>query len=134
MYAKEFHTYKPDKKLYWLPHLGTVSLEIELQDRTVNAEVPPLEAAVIELFSAKGNEPPTSVCPVKTLLMLLSLDTWTVADLATDLKVPQAAALKALTTWLDLGVLKEEDMNVYKLLEVAEEAPAGSKPVARAGE
>ena len=54
MYAQEFHTFKPDKKLYWLPHLGTISLDIELQDRTVSVEVPPLEAAVIELFSRIG--------------------------------------------------------------------------------
>ena len=59
-YAKEFHTFKPDKKLYWLPHLGTVSLEIELQDRTVNANVPPFEAAIIELFSEKGSSAPHS--------------------------------------------------------------------------
>ena len=57
-YAREFHLFKPDKKLHWLPHLGTISLEIELQDRTVNAEVPPLEAAVIELFSTKGAPAP----------------------------------------------------------------------------
>ena len=53
-YAREFHEFKPDKKLHWLPHLGTISLDIELQDRTVSVEVPPLEAAVIELFSRKG--------------------------------------------------------------------------------
>ena len=53
-YAKEFHLFKPDKKLHWLPHLGTISLDIELQDRTVSAEVPPLEAAIIEHFSTRG--------------------------------------------------------------------------------
>lgn len=53
-YSREFTTFKPDKKLRWLSHLGTVSLEIALEDRTVEAEVPPLEAAFIELFSQKG--------------------------------------------------------------------------------
>lgn len=53
-YAKEFTTFKPDKKLRWLPHLGTVQLEIVLQDRTIEVEVPPLEAAFIELFAEKG--------------------------------------------------------------------------------
>ena len=55
-YAREFTKFKPDKKLQWLPHLGTVQLEVELEDRTVSAEVPPLEAALIELFSEKGME------------------------------------------------------------------------------
>ena len=53
-YAKEFHLFKPDKRLNWLPYLGTLKLDIELDDRTVSADVPPLEAACIELFSQKG--------------------------------------------------------------------------------
>ena len=53
-YAKEFHLFKPDKKLRWLPLLGTIHLELELEDRTVPADVPPLEAAFIELFSERG--------------------------------------------------------------------------------
>jgi anaphase-promoting complex subunit 2 len=54
-YAHEFTVFKPDKKLKWLPHLGTVQLEIELEDRTLEVDVPPLEAAFIELFSQKRN-------------------------------------------------------------------------------
>ena len=53
-YALGFAEFKPDKKLHWLPQLGTISLEIELQDRTIEAEVTPLEAAVIGLFEEKG--------------------------------------------------------------------------------
>ena len=53
-YANEFAEFKPDKKLHWLPQLGTVTLELELQDRTIEAEVTPLEAAVIGFFEEKG--------------------------------------------------------------------------------
>jgi len=53
-YANGFTEFKPDKKLYWLPQLGTITLELELQDRTIEAEVTPLEAAVIGLFGEKG--------------------------------------------------------------------------------
>jgi len=52
-YAREFTVFKPDKKLKWLPNLGTVHLDVELEDRTISADVPPLEAAIIELFSQK---------------------------------------------------------------------------------
>ena len=38
----------------WLSHLGTVELSLELSDRTLEVEVNPLEAAIIELFSEKG--------------------------------------------------------------------------------
>jgi len=56
-YAREFTTFKPDKKLRWLSHLGSIRLEIQLQDRTVIADVPPIEAAFIELFSEQGMLP-----------------------------------------------------------------------------
>jgi hypothetical protein len=65
-YAKEFSTFKPDKKLRWLPHLGTVHLELQLEDRKITADVAPLEAAFIELFSEKSETaslPPRSFKP-----------------------------------------------------------------------
>jgi anaphase-promoting complex subunit 2 len=39
--------------------------------------------------------------------------------------IDRTAALKALATWVDLGVLKEETVNSFRLLEVAEESRAG---------
>ncbi|KAF8133687.1 hypothetical protein EV363DRAFT_1566343 [Boletus edulis] len=107
-YAKEFTTFKPDKTLRWLPHLGRVQLELEFDDRTVSADVPPLEAAFIELFSEK--------------------DTWTVDELASRVgTVSRSAALKSLATWVDIRVLKEDGEHVFKLLSVAEEAIPGTK-------
>ncbi|KZT73754.1 hypothetical protein DAEQUDRAFT_754204 [Daedalea quercina L-15889] len=106
-YAREFHSFKQDKKLRWLPHLGTIRLEIELQDRTIPVDVPPLEAAFIELFSEK--------------------DTWTVDELIARVgSVDRSAAIKSLTTWVDMGVLKEEISNQYVLLEVAEDGSSVS--------
>ena len=52
--------FKPDKKLHWLPQLGTITLELELQDRAIEAEVTPLEAAVIGLFEVEGAFSPCS--------------------------------------------------------------------------
>ncbi|KAJ7075818.1 hypothetical protein B0H15DRAFT_1007314 [Mycena belliarum] len=112
-YAKEFSTFKPDKKLRWLPHLGTVHLELQLEDRTIEMDVPPLEAAFIELFSAKN--------------------VWTMDELISGVGgVDRVAALKALLTWVDLGVLKEDVENTFRLLEVQEEAapPPRSAPAA----
>ncbi|KIM41155.1 hypothetical protein M413DRAFT_72370 [Hebeloma cylindrosporum] len=72
---------KPDKRLKWLPHLGTVQLEIQLEDRTLEVDVAPLEAAFIKLFSQKRN-----------LFYLESHRT---------------TSLKALSTWVDHGVLSD---------------------------
>ncbi|TFK44239.1 hypothetical protein BDQ12DRAFT_672627 [Crucibulum laeve] len=101
-YAREFTVFKPDKKLKWLPHLGTVHLELHLEDRTVDADVPPLEAAFIELFSQK--------------------QTWSLDELIADVGgIDRSAALKALLTWVDLGVLKEDEENMFRLLEFEED-------------
>jgi len=106
-YSQEFTIFKPDKKLRWLPHLGTVHLELQLEDRTIEADVPPLEAAFIELFSSKT--------------------IWFVDDLIAGVgSVDRSAALNALLTWVDLGVLKEDTEGMFRLLEVAEEPSAGS--------
>jgi len=54
LYENGFTEFKPDKKLHWLPQLGTIILELELRDRTIEAEVTPLEAAVIGHFEENG--------------------------------------------------------------------------------
>ncbi|EJC98132.1 Cullin [Fomitiporia mediterranea MF3/22] len=105
-YSKEFALFKQDKRLRFLPQLGTVDLSIELSDRTVDVTVPPLEAAVIELFSGK--------------------DTWSVDELSNELHVESAAVRKGLDTWVDHGVLSETDTNVFVLLEEAGSIPLGS--------
>ncbi|VDB91912.1 unnamed protein product [Peniophora sp. CBMAI 1063] len=100
-YARQYTLFKPDKRLRWISSMGSVKLDIELQDRTVTATVKPLEAAFIELFS--------------------ETDIWTVEDLCMRVGsgVERSAALKALLAWVDRGVLKEEE-NRFRLLEVAE--------------
>ncbi|KAG2066301.1 hypothetical protein BDR04DRAFT_1130046 [Suillus decipiens] len=107
-YAKEFSVFKPDKVLRWLPHLGRVHLQLELEDRTLEADVPPLEAAFIELFSEK--------------------DVWTVDELVLRSgSVNRNAAVKALVTWVDMHVLKEDSEGVFRLLSVAEVPTAGTE-------
>ncbi|KAG6894110.1 hypothetical protein C0992_007462, partial [Termitomyces sp. T32_za158] len=111
-YSQEFNIFKPDKKLRWLPHLGKVHLELQLDDRVIEADVPPLEAAFIELFSEKT--------------------IWTVDELIEGVgSVDRSAALNALLTWVDRGVLKEDTEGTFRLLEVAEEPSAGSSRLAR---
>ncbi|EGO24136.1 hypothetical protein SERLADRAFT_416324 [Serpula lacrymans var. lacrymans S7.9] len=112
-YAKEFSTFKPDKRLRWLSHLGRVHLELELEDRKVEADVTPLEAAFIELFSEK--------------------DVWTLDELISRVgPINRNMASKALATWVDMGVLKEDEENIFRLLEIAEEPTSGSQaPIIR---
>ena len=41
--------------------------------------------------------------------------------------VDRTAALKALVTWVDLGVLKEDTENSFRLLEIAEQPTPGAR-------
>lgn len=95
-----------------------MNLDIELEDRTLNVDVPPLEAAFIELFSQKGA--PHAIlgcCRTKPPC----LDVWTLDELIHSVgDVHRSAAVKALTTWVNLGVLKEQTENSFVLLERAE--------------
>ncbi|KAJ7736350.1 hypothetical protein DFH07DRAFT_986176 [Mycena maculata] len=116
-YAKEFSTYKPDKKLRRLPHLGTAHLELQLEYRTT--DVPPLEAAFIELFSDKS-------ASIHYSPPLTNADVWTIDELIAGVgAVDRTAALKALITWIDLGVLKEDQENTSASKDVLGAARTG---------
>ena len=57
---------------------------------------------------------------------------WTINELIAGVgSVDRTAAVKALLTWVDLGVLKE-DGDTFRLLEVAEEQ-SGVRETSRAG-
>jgi anaphase-promoting complex subunit 2 len=131
-YASEFSAFKPDKKLHWLPYLGTVSLKLELQDRAIEANVPPLEAALIGLFEQKG-QLPFEIIHDHSVTYVWP-DVWSVNGLLSSVgsSVDRTSVIRALNTWIDLGVLKEGDNDEYTLLEVIEE---GAQPsTSRLGE
>ena len=56
------------------------------------------------------------------LVFSYHLAVWTLEDLISSVgSIDRVAAIKALSTWVDLGVLKEDPENTFILLEKAEE-------------
>ncbi|KAL4250662.1 Anaphase-promoting complex subunit 2 [Abortiporus biennis] len=102
-YSKEFVAFKPDKKLSWLPLLGTVKLEIELDDRTIEIDASPLEAAFVELFSQK--------------------DVWTLNELIDEVggSIDRVTALRALSSLVLHEILKESPLDTFNLLNTKED-------------
>ncbi|KAJ6910047.1 hypothetical protein NC652_020908 [Populus alba x Populus x berolinensis] len=49
-YAKRFHEIKTPRKLLWKKNLGTVKLELQFEDRTMQLSVAPIHAAIIMQF------------------------------------------------------------------------------------
>ncbi|KAF8610388.1 Cullin [Ceratobasidium sp. AG-I] len=100
-FEEEFTEHKAGKKLRWMNNIGTVSLDIELEDRTVSVDATPLEAAIIELFSEK--------------------DTWDLSSLASKLGISDITTIRAgAEFWAVRGVLKALGNNEYQLLERSE--------------
>lgn len=53
-YEQSYVRQKPDKKLRWLPQLGTINITLNLKDRSITLDVTPVQASIMVLFSQKG--------------------------------------------------------------------------------
>ncbi|MFT7817668.1 anaphase-promoting complex subunit 2 [Arapaima gigas] len=85
-------------KLGWKPHLGSVTLDIELGDRTLtNLSVSPIHAAIILHFQDKSS--------------------WSLEELSTVLGVPQEMVRRKLALWQQQGVLREDAGGRYSVVE-----------------
>ena len=99
-YETAFHHFKPDKRLRWLQHIGTATVRLELEDRIVEVEATPLQAAVSELFETQA--------------------VWDTEAMGQKLGVDLAQVRNGLAFWANEGVVAEEN-GQWRLLEVAEE-------------
>ncbi|RZF40821.1 hypothetical protein LSTR_LSTR003331 [Laodelphax striatellus] len=79
VYTKSFETLKGNRTLNWKPHLGSVNLDIELKDRTINLTVSPIHAAIIWHFQTKNQ--------------------WTIEELSLELMVPATALRRRIAFW-----------------------------------
>lgn len=107
-YQKAFTKLKPEKRLEWLPALGSISLEIVLEDRKLELEVTPLQAAVLELFDARGQSWVQTSNMIAGQLMQLFTATHTLQDLRQTLRVRDVNQVKsALQFWQSKGVVAQ---------------------------
>ncbi|XP_012523576.2 anaphase-promoting complex subunit 2 isoform X2 [Monomorium pharaonis] len=96
-YVKAFEALKGNRTLCWKPHLGNVSLEIELKDRKLDINVTPVHATIILHFQDKNE--------------------WTLQDLAEAMHAPATVLRRKMAFWVSQGLLKETSSDVYILQE-----------------
>uniref|UniRef100_A0A6M2ESX1 Anaphase-promoting complex subunit 2 n=1 Tax=Populus davidiana TaxID=266767 RepID=A0A6M2ESX1_9ROSI len=101
-YAKRFHEIKTPRKLLWKKNLGTVKLELQFEDRTMQLSVAPIHAAIIMQFQDQTS--------------------WTSNRLATVIGVPVDVLNRRMNFWISKGILTEslgKDLNdhVFTLVE-----------------
>lgn len=103
-YAKGFEQLKSTRKLNWLNQLGTVTVQLDLQDRSVEVECKTYEAAVIyEFQNADGDDGAPAQRNFNDIWQTLMLD----EDLLEE----------ALAFWISKRVLKDIGDQNYEVLE-----------------
>ncbi|MBW0483948.1 hypothetical protein O181_023663 [Austropuccinia psidii MF-1] len=112
-FEKAYTLQKVDRRLRWFPQLGSLELDVELQDRTLSLEVTPLQASVIELFA--------------------TADVWTTAQLEEALRIKSDSSLlrNALYYWSNHEVVKEIESSTWKLFETRESFNSSLNGVSR---
>lgn len=139
-YSKAYHKFKPDKRLRWLPHLGTVDVRLELEDRTVECEASVLQASVIELFGSRGGFLSRLISQAAAHCsrfctfskgIPMSLD-----DLAAVLSVStHLIEQSGINFWVQKGVLKaDRKSGTWEVLERDEDVPGGGGAALGEGE
>lgn len=121
-YQVEYEKQKPDKKLRYLAHLGTVDITIEMDNGEQHtATVNPLQAAVIELFSEQREYLlllPSLIKPWLSPrnLTLSDAGKWDTEELAQRLgNLDVTSVSLALMYWHMAGVIEPTERNVFEL-------------------
>jgi len=86
-----------------MDHLGSIELDVHLDDRTISIETSPIQAAVVYAFQERG--------------------TMTIGEVVGVLEAGVASARRAVMFWVLHGVLKEIAPDTFCVLEQAETSP-----------
>ncbi|KAH7847253.1 hypothetical protein Vadar_023762 [Vaccinium darrowii] len=86
-YAKRFNEIKTPRKLLWKKNLGTVKLELQFEDRSLQFTVTPLHASIITQFQDQTS--------------------WTSKNLSAAIGVPIDVLNRRINFWISKGILSE---------------------------
>ncbi|KAH1031354.1 hypothetical protein J1N35_043528 [Gossypium stocksii] len=86
-YARRFHQIKTPRKLLWKKNLGTVKLELQIEDKAMQFTVAPVHAAIIMQFQDQTS--------------------WTSTNLAAATGIPVDVLNRRISFWISKGVLTE---------------------------
>ena len=128
-FHKHFSTIKQARKLKLLPHLGSVDLDLELDDGSVRSfSVSPMHAAIIHHFQAKGSLVRwfvgSLVRAFSFILRRACVESWALEDLATELGCTDSLPLvrRRVVYWVQQGILDACGNDVYQVHKVQTEA------------
>ncbi|KAF4122401.1 anaphase-promoting complex subunit 2 [Geosmithia morbida] len=108
-YEAGFEQLKNARKLNWLDHLGTATVQLDLTDRSVTVECKTYEAAVIYAFQDETDD--ESASPAQK----------TFVDLWQHLMIDEDLLEAALAFWVSQRVLKDTGNQTYIVMETLEQ-------------
>lgn len=104
-YEAGFEQLKSSRKLGWLDNLGTATVSLELEDRTVEVECKTYEAAVIYEFQSDGTQSNTGA------------QHRTFEEIWQSLMIDEDALELALRFWITKQVIKDLGNQTYVVME-----------------
>jgi anaphase-promoting complex subunit 2 len=112
-YETGFESLKQSRKLTWLNSLGSVAIELDLEDRVFKDEVLPYQAAVIHAFQSADSESSSGSSSNPPII------TKTVDDLATELEMDPTLILATCIFWLSKRILTQTSTHppTFRVLE-----------------
>ncbi|KAI9788569.1 MAG: hypothetical protein M1816_006818 [Peltula sp. TS41687] len=105
-YEKGFGNLKQSRRLTWLNALGHVTVELQLEDRSVVEEVHTWQASVIYAFQATASSSASK----------------NVSDLVSQLQMDETLVRAALRFWVSKRILREVEKDVYTVLETIDQS------------
>lgn len=96
-YTKQYEAYKGNRTLCWTPLNGKVQLEIELENKKLEMNVTPAQAAIILLFEKKS--------------------IWNVEELSSLMKISPLVLRKRINFWQTQGIISESEDGIFSLIE-----------------
>ena len=96
-FKKRFEVLKGNRTLVWKPHLGLVDLELELNGKVLSFVVSPVHATIVWHFQHKNK--------------------YTLDELSSLMQMPSQALHRKIIFWQRKGVLKEDGVDCYSLIE-----------------
>lgn len=123
VFSQKFSKLKQGRSLQWLSSVGTVSIELELQDRTLDFTVNPEKASAISLFHDKGKQR-VSLSHDMAMFINNYLGSLNLQEVASRLGVEKDKAKELLTFWENQGVIKGsgDESETFQVLEKAEKS------------
>lgn len=129
LWAEGYRTEQSQRRLQWLPCAGRASIAMVLQDRTIETDCAPFQAAVIQCYEQK--DPGPAGLTVAEMVEMTSLDE-DLVQLACDFWVQKVVLYKTHDVPTHYAVLETRPTDTDEMdISPAVQAPATAAPLAK---